>query len=203
MSETETARQMEREAVRRRMAIQQGVEGFTNEIVRRMRDLVDSTDVVSSRMEKHQIGNVLAVALETPSVELVKKLGLSSAASLVNAVLRRVADRKPDAHVPSIIENPVLHIALSESYPQWLVRRWVAQLGSIEALRYAKGLNAPRRQALRVNRLRADLAQAAARLEGEGLKVAPCRFAPAALRIESLAPAAGNLESLPSFSEDL
>ena len=72
MSETETTRQMGREAVRRRMAIQQGVEGFTNEIVRRMRRLVDSTDVVSSRMEKHQIGNVLAVALETPSVELVK-----------------------------------------------------------------------------------------------------------------------------------
>jgi len=72
MSEIETARQREREVVRRRMAIQQGVEGFTNEIVRRMRQLVDSTGVFNSEMEKHQIGNVLAVALETPSVELVK-----------------------------------------------------------------------------------------------------------------------------------
>jgi hypothetical protein len=70
MSEIETTKQAEREAVRRRMAIQQGVEDFTNEVVRRMRRLVDSSDI--SEMEKHQIGNVLAVALETHSVELVK-----------------------------------------------------------------------------------------------------------------------------------
>lgn len=76
MSERETVKQAERKAVRRRMAIQHGVEQATNEIVRRMRNLVDDTNVVNSRMEKHQIGNVLAVALETPSVELVKNFVL-------------------------------------------------------------------------------------------------------------------------------
>jgi len=67
-----TAKEATRERVRRRMAIQHAVEQFTNEIIRCMRDLVDETDVVNSRMEKHQIGNLLSVALETPSVELVK-----------------------------------------------------------------------------------------------------------------------------------
>ncbi len=67
-----TAKKATRERVRRRMAIQHAVEQFTNEIIRRMRELVDETDVVNSRMEKHQIGNLLSVALETPSVELVK-----------------------------------------------------------------------------------------------------------------------------------
>jgi hypothetical protein len=79
MSERETVKQTERKAVRRRMAIQHGVEQATNEIVRHMRKLVDGTDVVNSRMEKHQIGNVLAVALETPSVELVKNFVLYQA----------------------------------------------------------------------------------------------------------------------------
>ena len=67
-----TAKKATRERVRRRMAIQHAVEQFTNEIIRRMRELVDETDVVKSRMEKHQIVNLLSVALETPSVELVK-----------------------------------------------------------------------------------------------------------------------------------
>ena len=54
------------------MALQYHVELEMNHIVQDMRDLVDKTDIVNSRMEKHQIGNVLAVALETPSVEEVK-----------------------------------------------------------------------------------------------------------------------------------
>ena len=79
MSKKEATKQAERERVRRRMAIQQGIEQAMNGIVRRMRDLVDGTDVVRSRMEKHQIGNVLAVSLETGSVELVKNFVLYQA----------------------------------------------------------------------------------------------------------------------------
>jgi len=92
MSERETIKQAERKAVRRRMAIQHGVEQATNEIIRRMRKLVDDTDVVNSRMEKHQIGNVLAVALETPSVELVKNFILYQAGRDVSGTSWRKAN---------------------------------------------------------------------------------------------------------------
>jgi hypothetical protein len=92
MSEKETIKQAEREAVGRRMAIQYGVEQATNELIRRMRQLVDGTDVVNSRMEKHQIGNVLAVALETPSVELVKNFILYQAGRDVSGTSWRKAN---------------------------------------------------------------------------------------------------------------
>lgn len=69
---SEQAVKESRQRMQRRMAIQRGVEQAINEMIRDMRELVDSSQVVQSRMEKHQIGNVLAVALETPSVELVK-----------------------------------------------------------------------------------------------------------------------------------
>lgn len=92
MSERETIKQEERAAVRRRMAIQYGVEQATNELVRRMRKLVDETNVVNSRMEKHQIGNVLAVALETPSVELVKNFILYQAGRDVSGTSWRKAN---------------------------------------------------------------------------------------------------------------
>jgi len=92
MNEREAAKQAEREAVQRRMAIQHGVELATNNIVLRMRELVDNTNVVNSRMEKHQIGNVLAVALETPSVELVKNFVLYQAGRDVSGTSWRRAN---------------------------------------------------------------------------------------------------------------
>lgn len=59
---------------RRYMAIQRGIERTMNEVVRDMQLLVDDgkINLVASDMEKHQIGNLLGVALETDSVELVK-----------------------------------------------------------------------------------------------------------------------------------
>ena len=70
---TENGREQERQELRRRMAIQRQVELAMNTLIQRMVNLVDEqSQVVKSRMEKHQIKNLLNVALETPSVEVVK-----------------------------------------------------------------------------------------------------------------------------------
>ncbi len=63
----------EQTTMQRRMAVQHETEQAINEIIRDMKDLVDNeTKIVRSRMEKNQMSNLLSVALETPSVELVK-----------------------------------------------------------------------------------------------------------------------------------
>ena len=62
----------EQQAVRRHLAVQRGVELDMNRMIRDMKNLVDESGVVRSRMEKNQFSNLLAVTLETPSVELVK-----------------------------------------------------------------------------------------------------------------------------------
>lgn len=71
MSKQETTGQ-EREALRRQMAIQRQVELHTNRLIQEMKALVDKQKVADGQMEKHQIKNLLAVALDTPSVEVVK-----------------------------------------------------------------------------------------------------------------------------------
>ncbi len=63
----------ERQDLRRRMAVQHEIELEMNNLIRDMIVLVDSNKVAESRMEKHQIKNLLGVALETPSVEVVKQ----------------------------------------------------------------------------------------------------------------------------------
>ncbi len=59
-------------AVRRRMLIQHEIDKANNRLIAQMRKLVDDAKLSGSRMEKHQIGNLLEVATETDSVELLK-----------------------------------------------------------------------------------------------------------------------------------
>lgn len=59
--------------LRRHMAIQHQVELEMNSVIQRMTELVDKSSVAASNMEKTQLKNLLGVALETPSVEVVKQ----------------------------------------------------------------------------------------------------------------------------------
>ena len=72
-SAVDTRQDENRRELRRRMAIQHRIDLRMNSLIERMVDLVDKqTRVAQSRMEKHQIKNLLSVALETKSVEVIK-----------------------------------------------------------------------------------------------------------------------------------
>lgn len=76
VQESKTKKDMqaiERAELRRRMVIQHQVELMMNRLIQQMMKLVDQdSQVAESRMEKHQMKNALQVALETPSVEVLK-----------------------------------------------------------------------------------------------------------------------------------
>ena len=57
------------------------------------------------------------------------------AAGLVNAVLRRVAEKeaRPGAVVLPAGADPIRRLALEMSHPEWLVARWVAAFGAVAA----------------------------------------------------------------------
>lgn len=69
---TSDTQAQKRQELRRRMAIQHRIDLAMNSFIQRMKDLVDESQVSKSRMEKHQIKNLISVALETHSVEVVK-----------------------------------------------------------------------------------------------------------------------------------
>jgi 16S rRNA (cytosine967-C5)-methyltransferase len=79
---------------------------------------------------------VPARAAVNESVELVKGARKTSAATLVNAVLRRAAD---DAQAPA--EHLVPHdmpaaerLGILHSHPTWMVERWLARLGGQQTI---------------------------------------------------------------------
>jgi len=72
MSEKLATREKERRQLRRQMAIQHQIERLMNTLIRSVRQLVDDAQIADSNMEKHQLKNLLNVALESPSVEVVR-----------------------------------------------------------------------------------------------------------------------------------
>ena len=76
------------------------------------------------------------------SVELAKKFGNKGTVKFVNAVLRNISRKYRsinDLDFPSISQDPVCHVSLKYSHPEWLVRRWIERYGingTIEICRY-------------------------------------------------------------------
>lgn len=121
------------------------------------------------------------------SVDLARRCGHEGTAALVNAVLRSVARDGPLVEPPDIAADPVAHISLRFSHPEWLVRRWVERFGVDETLLMAKVNSETPHVTLRVNPLRADAETMARELREEGFCIEPSSVAPGALRVRGSA----------------
>src|SRR5580704_14204423 len=103
-------------------------------------DKLDPAVRIALEMALYQIrflDRVPGHAAVNDSVELARKAGKASAASFVNAVLRR-AIREP------------LDVPESSSTPQWLLDRWIAQYGSDVANGIARASLHPPERFIRV-----------------------------------------------------
>lgn len=117
------------------------------------------------------------------AVNMAHALRLGSAAPFVNAVLRRATRElayDPAAAVKDLLER----IAIAESHPVWLIRRWAEAFGIEEAEGFARANNAPAPAAFRVNTLRADTDEIINKLRANGVKVSPSHITPGGWRVE-------------------
>jgi 16S rRNA (cytosine967-C5)-methyltransferase len=75
------------------------------------------------------LDRVPAYAIVSESVSLARKTLGASVGKFVNAILRGVAENRKPAHFPSAKNQPVEHLALTESHPAWMVKRWLDRYG--------------------------------------------------------------------------
>ncbi|MEJ7709765.1 MAG: transcription antitermination factor NusB [Pyrinomonadaceae bacterium] len=118
------------------------------------------------------------------SVNLAYEFRLRSAASFINAVLRR-ALREPDYDPALEAANKLEHAAISTSHPAWLIEKWARNFGWEEALAFARSNNEIPRNAFRIN-TQLISEEAALRRISEGGGAAPIRseLAPGAWLVE-------------------
>jgi 16S rRNA (cytosine967-C5)-methyltransferase len=93
------------------------------------------------------LGKIPAWAAVNESVEMVKRARKSSAAPLVNAILRRAADAgaiSVEAMIPTDT-TAAERLGLLHSHPTWMVERWLPQFGEDRAIALLEANNRPPR----------------------------------------------------------
>jgi 16S rRNA (cytosine967-C5)-methyltransferase len=91
------------------------------------------------------------------SVEFIKRLRGQKIADLVNAVLRNIIRNIENIRYPDPEEDKIRHLAVIESHPVWMTKRWVERYGYDEAKKIMEANNTIPDLALRINRLKVDL----------------------------------------------
>ncbi|MFN6964029.1 MAG: 16S rRNA (cytosine(967)-C(5))-methyltransferase RsmB [Pyrinomonadaceae bacterium] len=93
-----------------------------------------------------RLDRVPAYSAISESVELVRRARKTSAAGLVNAVLRRISQGTTQLEFADEIEE----VSVTNSHPRWLVERWIAQSGINETRRLVEVDNRPAPLAFRL-----------------------------------------------------
>jgi 16S rRNA (cytosine967-C5)-methyltransferase len=104
------------------------------------------------RLGAYELGFMDAVparATVNEAVELVRGAGAGRASGLVNAVLRKVADRIGPL-LDALPEGTPQEAALRHSYPDWIAETWWSEWGPKEALELMRSQNEPPETAVRV-----------------------------------------------------
>lgn len=131
------------------------------------------------------------------TVEAMKLLRMTRAVGFVNAVLRKVAEVEAIPLPPST--EPVKHLAIRESHPEWLVERWLRQLGPERAERMLVADNQAPPLVVRANASRISRSALLDELKQAGLKASATPRSPAGVTMHS----PGRVEDLYGFAEGL
>ncbi len=124
------------------------------------------------------------------SVDLAKRARKSSAAPLVNAVLRRAAaeaSEPPEKYLPSDL-SPADRLGILHSHPTWIVERWLRRFGAERAERLLEANNRAPNLAIAAHDSSRS-AEIEAILRSAGMEVKPGRLLRAARIVEGGSPA--------------
>jgi len=159
-------------------------------LVRRPMSKLDPEVRVILRMGAYQmtwLNRVPAYAAANDAVELAKR-HRPQAAALVNAVLRRYAERAQDwedlLNKAVAGAKDVERWSVMYSVPAWIVERLVADHGADRVLAALASMNEPAPMSLRANRLRGSREEAIARLGAESAVARPAALAEDGLRVQ-------------------
>jgi 16S rRNA (cytosine967-C5)-methyltransferase len=129
------------------------------------------------------LSRIPASAVVNESVNLAYLSRLRSAASFINAVLRR-ATREPGYDPAANVKDAIERLAIETSHPVWLMKRWIEAFGIAEAEGFARANNEAAPVAFRVVTHLASERQVLETLRASGGVLQPSSVAPGAWRIE-------------------
>jgi 16S rRNA (cytosine967-C5)-methyltransferase len=130
---------------------------------------------------------------------MAKTLRGKGGAGFVNGILRSLIRQKEEIPYPGGDEDPAFHLSVVQSYPLWLTRRWVEEMGPEEARKVAEFNNRRSVLTLRGNSLKIDRGTLVEKLARKGLKPHPTSFSEEGILVEDPPPTS----ELPFMKEGL
>lgn len=126
------------------------------------------------------LDRVPAAAAVNDAVAMTRRARKSSAAGLVNAVLRGISRNTHRLPLPLRPPEgaPLPYLEVSLSHPSWLANRWLERYGFEGAEAWEQFNNNPAPLTLRVNGLKNDRESLVRSLSAHGVTVTPARYAP-------------------------
>ena len=117
----------------------------------------------------------------------LRRNGGRKTAGFINAVLRSVQRESAALAYPRLDANPIEHIALSLSYPTWLVKQWLQTRGVSWTLAFCRASNQIAPLALRVNTLLTTREEVCQSLAASGITATASKIAPDGVVLENRA----------------
>jgi 16S rRNA (cytosine967-C5)-methyltransferase len=120
--------------------------------------------------------------------------------NFVNGVLRSVCRSKGQESFPDPGQDPVLYLSVYYSYPEWLVRKWIKELGRPASEQLLAAGNQIPALVLRTNTLKTTRSQLIESLQDEGATARPTAFSPEGVALMDFR---GSVNRLRSFQRGL
>ena len=133
------------------------------------------------------LDRVPAAAAVNDAVAMTRRARKTSAAGLVNAVLRAISRNTHRLPLPRRPPDgdPLPYLEVSLSHPGWLSQRWLARYGFDAAEAWEQFNNDAAPLTIRVNTLKTDSDTLTRALADHGVGVEPARYAPDGLIVTS------------------
>lgn len=144
------------------------------------------------------LNQIPASAAVNTSVELAKINKLGKLSGVVNGILREYI-RKSQLNDPlKLPKNEVEKIGILESFPNWMIENFIAQIGLENTLKLCQWYNQTPKIDLRVNILKTSLDDLEKHFLEQNIKVTRINNLPQGLRLDQ---GSGNIEKLPGFQQ--
>ena len=129
------------------------------------------------------------------AVKLARRVGHEGVSRLTNAVLRSVQRQGESLMAPQ--GDPITELGVRQSLPDWLIRRWIDQVGFDEAANLARSANQALPLTLRINPLKTSRDAFLAQLDELGIAAQASPVDPDGIRLPETVP----LARIPRYNE--
>ena len=117
-------------------------------------------------------------------VKLARRFGHQGIANFTNAILRQLVDNRGQISYPPLEHEPIEHLALKYSFPEWVITGWLKQWGVEQTQQLCEAMNKAPELHVRTNTLRTAPQELTAYFQQRRVQVEPGHFAPEVLRVK-------------------